>query len=360
MVKNAQLNSEPIDMALSKNATIGIIVVVAVVIVAIAAAVVLSNNNGNNPQPYPDTGVTISTFVDYNGNSATVHFDKEPERVVAGCNTALNLLLYLGLGDKIVGVYYDEEDIWDEVKDEYDKLVKRIGEKDADGAKHLSGNIQKDVLLSWQPDLVIGWVAWTDDKLGSEKFWNDNGCNVMSFNTMTSNQYRTVQLMKVDYDNVGKIFNIPSKTTEIYNNIIDVINEITMKMKGMDTLYYALVDGAVNTEKGTVWVYKNTNFIASVLNGMGLTNAFPDGGTISLAKVYEVIGTTNIDLLFFITYGGVTYEKSLKSWQDDVDLSKCDAIKKKRTLEMKLSCSYGTSPELLTALEAIYQFIKGM
>ncbi len=343
-------------MALSKNAMIGIVVVV-VAIIAIAAAVVLINNNNNN-HPYPSEGVTITTFTDYNGNTAEVTFTKVPERVVAGCNTALNLLLYLGLGDKIVGVYYDEEEIWDEVKPEYEKLVKRIGETDAAGSKHLSGNISTDVLLSWQPDLVIGWVSWNENGLGTEKFWNDNGCNVMSFNTMTSNAYRTVQLMKIDYENIGKIFNISEKTSAVYSDLVDVINEITMKMKGKDTLYYALVDGAVNVEKGTVWVYKNTNFIASVLNDMGMTNAFPDGGTVSLAKVYEVIGTTGIDMLFFVTYGGVTYDKSLESWQNDADLSKCDAIKKKHTLEMKLSCSYGTSPELLTFMEDVYDYVS--
>ncbi|MBO5547670.1 MAG: hypothetical protein J5920_02785 [Candidatus Methanomethylophilaceae archaeon] len=343
-------------MALSKNAMMGIAVAVIAVIVIIAAVVIVNNNSGDNP--YPKEGVTITTFTDYNGNTAEVTFTKVPDRVVCGCNTALNLLLYLGLGDKIVGVYYDEEEVWDEVKEEYDKLVKRIGETDASGAKHLSGNISTDVLLSWQPDLVIGWVSWNENGLGTEKFWNDNGCNVMSFNTMTSNAYRTVQLTKVDYDNVGKIFNIPEKTSAVYSDLIDVLNEITMKMKGKDTLYYALVDGAVNVEKGTVWVYKNTNFIASVLNSMGMTNAFPDGGTVSLAKVYEVIGTTNIDMLFFITYGGVTYEKSLKSWQDDADLSKCDAIKQKHTLEMKLSCSYGTSPELLVFMKEVYEYVS--
>ena len=114
-------------MALSKNATIGIVVVIIIVVIAAAAVLMMNNNNGgNNPDPYPESGVTITTFTDYNGNTADVHFDKVPERVVAGCNTALNLLLYLGLGDKIVGAYYDEEDVWDEVKDEYDKLVEDL------------------------------------------------------------------------------------------------------------------------------------------------------------------------------------------------------------------------------------------
>ncbi|MBR6871742.1 MAG: ABC transporter substrate-binding protein, partial [Candidatus Methanomethylophilaceae archaeon] len=136
-----------------------------------------------------------------------------------------------------------------------------------------------------------------------------------------------------------------------------VIDDIAMKLEGKETVYYALVDGAVNTEKGTVWCYKDSNFNASVLNSIGLTNAFPDGGTVSLATVYEAIGTTDIDLIFYITYGGVTYENSLKSWQDDADLSKCAAIKNGDAYDMKLSCSYGSTPQLLDAMEKVYECV---
>ena len=341
------------------NKTIAIIAVAIVAIVAIGGAVVLLSKGGNNDKPEPYEGVTITTFVDYNGNTADITFTEVPERVVCGCNTALNLLLYLGLGDKIIGCYYNEEPIWPGVQDEYDKLVERIGEVDADGSKNISRNIQTDVLLSWEPDLVIGWVSWTDEGLGSEKFWNDHGCNVMSLNTMTSNKYRTVSMMKIDYENIGNIFNVESETAKLYSDTVDVINEITVKMSlSGKTITYALVDGAVNTEKGTVWCYKNSNFIASVLNSMGLTNAFPDGGTVPLATVYEVIGNENIDIIFFICYGSVTYEKSVKSWKDDPDLSKAAAIKNGDTYGMLLSCSYGSTPQLMDAMLDVYTAVE--
>ena len=347
-------------MALSKNAIMAIVAVVIVVVAGAAAAIVLTNNNGNNNsnQSYPSEGVTVTTFVDYNGNTANINFTKVPEKVVCGCNTALNLLLYLGLGDRIIGCYYNEEPIWDENQAAYDKLCERIGTVDADGSKNISKNINSATLLSWQPDLVIGWVSWTDSGLGSESFWNDNGCNVMSLNTMTSNKYRTVTMMKTDYDNIGKIFNVSDKTTKLYNDTIDVINQVTAQLSSGDSVTYALVDGAVNTEKGTVWCYKDTNFIASVLNSMGMTNAFPDGGTVNLADVYAVIGTTDIDMIIFITYGGVTYDKSLQSWKDDADLSKCGAIKNGYTMEMLLSCSYGSTPQLLDALTEVADFVE--
>lgn len=341
-------------MALSQT-QIAAIVLVAVVAVA-AVAVVVVNNGDDDSDKNKKEGVKITTYIDYNGNTADITFDKIPERVVTGCNTALNLLLYLGLGDRIVGAYYDEEPVWDEVSDEYTKLCNRIGAVGTD--KHLEGNITTDVLLSWEPDLVIGWVAWTQDKLGTESFFNENGCNVMSLNTMTSSTYRTLTMMKTDYDNIGNIFGCLDKTTTLYNQILKVVDDIGTKMKGKETLSYALVDGAVNTEKGTVWVYKNTNFIASILNSVGLENAFPDGGTINLATVYEKIGTDDIDIIFFVTYGGVEYETSLKSWQDDADLSSCSAIKNGNTMEVRLSTTYGSSPALLDDLNTIYEFVS--
>ncbi len=353
-----------INMALSKNMTIAIAAVVVVIIVAAAAAVVLSDNGGNpsdeGPSGYEDGSVTVTTFTDYNGNTATLTFDSVPDRVVVGCNTALNLLLYLGLGDNIVGIYYNEEEVWDEVADEYAEVVERLGEVDASGARNLSQNISTDVLLSWEPDLVIGWVSWNDEGLGSVDFFKDNGCNVMSFNSMTDSSYRNLESMKTDYDNIGKIFNVSDKTTALYNQIIDTVDSITTDLEGQDTIYYALVDGAVDVDEGTIWVYSDTNFIASVLNQIGLTNAFPAGGTISLASVYEAIGTTNIDLLIFIAYDNVNLEGSVASWLADPDLSQCEAVQNGDYIEMKLSCSYGTSPELLDVLEYVENYVLEM
>ena len=74
--------------------------------------------------------------------------------------------------------------------------------------------------------------------------------------------------------------------------------------------------------------------------------------------MYETIGTTDIDLIFFITYGKVTYEKSLQSWQDDIDLSDCSAIKNGDAYDMKLSCSYGSTPQLLEAMETVYDCVN--
>lgn len=348
-------------MALSKTQIAAIVVVAVIIIAAAAVALTRGGDNGDGTEPgdVSDYSVTITTYVDYSGNTAEISFDKIPERVVAGCNTALNLLLYLGLGDRIVGVYYDEEEVWDEVADEYAKLCDRIGDVGELGARHLSGNIQQDVLLSWEPDLVIGWVAWNDDTgLGSEEFWNANGCNVMSLNSMTSPDDRTTDTMKTDYENIGKIFDIEDKAMAVYDSIMDVVVQVDAAMEGKDALTYAILDGGINSSN-TIWPYGNSNFIASVLNDMGLTNAFPDAsGRVGLDVAYETVSTVGIDLIIFIDYGSTETQNSYDSIASDPVLGQCDAIKNGNWMGMKLSVSYGSTPELLDTLNEVSDFVQ--
>lgn len=352
-------------MTLSKSQAAAIAVVVVIIVAAAAAFALTRDGGGSSPDDdrdssYENGPVTITTFTDYNGNTADITFYDIPERVVVGCNTALNLLLYLGLEDRIVGVYYNEEEVWDEVADEYASLCERIGEVDASGSRNLSKNISTDVLLSWEPDLVIGWVSWNDEGLGSEEFFNDNGCNVMSFNSMTDSAYRNLQSMKADYDNIGAIFEIEDQTTALYEQINTLVDSIAADLSGQETIHFCLVDGAADPEQGTIWMYNDGNFIAGILNDIGLSNAFPDGGQVPLASVYEAIGTTGIDLIVFISYGSVSMETSMQSWLDDPDLSRCDAIRNGDCIEMKLSCSYGTSPELLDVLSYVHDYVQEM
>ena len=351
-------------MSLSKNQIIAVVAVVVIIVVAAAVALSMGSNNGgdgNRDSSYSDgQPVTITTFTDYNGNTAELTFFDIPDRVVVGCNTALNLLLYLGLGDRIVGVYYNEEEVWDEVADEYAELVQRIGSVDESGSKNLSQNISTSVLLSWEPDLVIGWVSWNNEGLGSVEFFQDNGCNVMSFNSMTNSSFRNLESMKTDYDNIGRIFEVEDKTTELYDEIVTLVDTITEDLSGQETINYCIVDGAADPENGTIWMYGDSNFIASILNDIGLENSFPSGGNVPLAQVYETIGTTNIDLIIFIAYDNVSMESSMETWTDDPDLSQCAAIQNGDCMEMKLSCSYGTSPELLDVLRYVEEFVQGM
>ena len=297
---------------------------------------------------YKDGPITISTYVNYNGDTATLTFEKPPERVVAGCVTALNMLLYNGLGDKIVGIYYMEEDVWDEVADEYAKVKARIGEDHI-----LTGNIQASVLTDWEPDLVIAWVAWTENKLGTPEYWKSLGCNVMSLDTMCAPEPTMDDIVR-DWNNMGDIFDV-RETTDLW------LNQFTSKIQtlkgilGDDGLTYAVIDG---TLKDTgAWAYGKGEFICVMFDEFGAINAF-DTSKPQLSEIYDVC--ENIDVMFFVCYGKVNYEDSLKSWQDnDVVALTCPAIKNGNTKAITLSVAYGASPQMLEMLDYLVETLGG-
>ncbi|HJH57539.1 MAG TPA: hypothetical protein IAC83_05670, partial [Euryarchaeota archaeon] len=73
-------------MSLSKNQIIAVVAVVVIVVAAAAVALSMGSGNGGDgdrDSSYSDgQPVTITTFTDYNGNTAELTFYDIPDRVV--------------------------------------------------------------------------------------------------------------------------------------------------------------------------------------------------------------------------------------------------------------------------------------
>lgn len=334
-------------MSLGKNQILAV-AVIAIIIVAAVGVFMLNSGKGNSEGDKPYGTITIETPVDYNGNSVNQTYTEIPDRVVVGCNTALNLLLYLGLSDKIVGVYYMEEEVWDEVADEYDALVKRIGTDHV-----LPGNIQQSILTSWKPDCVIGWVAWTDSKLGSPAYWNELGCNVWSLHTMTDDQ--TLDGMKKDYENIGKVFDVEEKTSKYMQEFEKKLMTLKNTFADKKDVGIAINDG-YSVGDTELWFYKTSgNFLGYILDYMGATNIFATESKPALATVYEKV--PEIDILFLVCYGSVTYDGTLDAWKSEEILSTAPAIAEGNVEAVKLSVCYGSDPSLMDVLDYLVKVI---
>lgn len=329
---------------MSSNTKVLAVVVVAIVAIAAVGVYVLMSGN-DSEDSYSEGAIVIETPVDYNGNTALQTYTEVPERVVAGCNTALNLLLYLGLGDRIVGIYYMEEEVWSEVADEYQKVVSRIGSE-----KILRGNISQAVLTDWEPDCVIGWVAFHDKGIGSPSYWNNLGCNVWALHTMVDDS--TFEGMKTDYDNIGKVFNVKNKTDAFITEFTEKMDTLKGILKNSKETV-AIFDGAYMGD-GKYWFYGTSTFIGYMLDYMGANVAFKSGGSsIDAAVVYD--NAESITTMFFVCYGSVTFEKTMAFWEANETLSKTPAITNDKVDAIKLSVAYGADPSLTDVLDFLVE-----
>lgn len=99
--------------------------------------------------------VTVQVY-DENGTLYDETFEKAPERIVCNQPQAIQLLLALGLGDRIVGACKSVGDVNEKYREEFEALP-FIADNDSPS---------KEVVLAAKPDLIIGWGStFTEDTI---------------------------------------------------------------------------------------------------------------------------------------------------------------------------------------------------
>jgi ABC-type Fe3+-hydroxamate transport system substrate-binding protein len=324
------------------------IVIAAVLIIAAFAGGFFIGNNGNNSGGGDEKEVIASIYTNTAGSGYVIqNFTEVPERVACGCSTFLNIMLYFGLEDKIVGLFYDEEEVADEYKAAYDKVVKRIGEDHV-----FVGNSDCATVTSWEPDLIVGWSSgFKEGSIGEAKYWNDLDCNVWALESMCGAM--DIESMIYDYVNLGHIFGIEEKVDKFLKTFINKLGEVKGILAG-STVNVAMYDslGSTDLSKG-LWMYGNDTFAGVILEYVGANNLFKDAGYggIPLAEVIDK--ADQIDLLYFVCYGGCDHDTNYAAWTSDPNLAACPAIVNGDYHDIWLSLAYGGDPAVLKMLDNI-------
>lgn len=116
--------------------------------------------------------VTVETY-DQNGEIVEQTFEACPERVVSISQANTELLIALGLTDKIVATAHRFSPVYERMADEYNSIP-FIAE---------SGYPSKEVVLDQKPDLIVGWGSlFAEDALGAVNDWHERGVHTYLMN----------------------------------------------------------------------------------------------------------------------------------------------------------------------------------
>ncbi len=333
------------DRVLTMDSRHATAIAVAVVALITVSGYLIIAYHDSTPSEAAEETVTAS-FMTYTAGSGYVRQDYTdvPERVVCGCSTTLNIMLYFGLEDRIVGLFYDEEEIDDDYADRYSALVERIG------ADHdLEGIADRETLAGWNPDLIFGWSSsFSEEVIGDADYWNGRDCNVWALESMSGT--RTVNGMIFDYINIGKVFGIEDKTDAFIDEFRTKLSnaEGTLSENGTGIALYDGLD-AEDLSDGALWMYGGDTFIGNILERAGAKNVYPNGGYRELEDVTDRVD--DVDVLFFVCYGDRTHDGSLDIWMSDAQLAGCPAFANGGLRDIKLSLAYGGDPSVLEMLD---------
>ncbi|MEG1641838.1 MAG: ABC transporter substrate-binding protein [Synergistaceae bacterium] len=164
------------------------------------------------------------TITNYNSQrkQCKITIEREPQRVFAYHQNNIELLIKLGLKDKLVGSagrFVDEEKTlgnWDARL----RSVKYMG---------LSG-IRKEDVMFLETDIILGWISTFTDTvwgIGKTDFWNKRkvNCYVVA-NCSGLNKKETINSEYEYIRDIGRIFNRQKEAEKIIKEIDNEINYV--------------------------------------------------------------------------------------------------------------------------------------
>lgn len=282
--------------------------------------------------------VTITTY-DYAGNEIKETFDKAPERVITTNQTATELMLDLGLGDKLVGTCYLDNPILDRLKDKYSK-VKVLSDKYP----------TKEQVLALKPDLIFGWKSVFAPKvLGDFNEWHDRGVNTLvQRNTVKTVGNYTVDNLYKDINDIGLIFNIQDRTNEYVKNLKDRLKTIEDKTSKLKDKKKVLI--LEENKDGQFRVYGKNDLVSDMVEKAGAINIEEKSGTIST----EGIVATNPDAIIYIHSGDGKESNSkelTKVFTDNKALKNVTAVKNNNIVVTGLAETWAGGVRVVDAIE---------
>lgn len=291
--------------------------------------------------------LTIDTYGP-DGEKYTQTFTEAPSKVITNNPSSTDLLLELGLEDKIIGILKPDnapDEKWASI---YENLTV-LGDK---------MTMSKEVIIGAEPDFIFGrTMPFTDESMGNIKDLNDMGINV--YTQLASNFVIEQSLDNVilDVRNIGQIFNVSEKANTYADSLQTRLNTIKDKVSGISQtdpvkvlFMVTYVDGIFNTFGA------NSTLQSEMLKTINVENVL-ETGTSSLTS--ENLVSLNPDVIVYIKAdrNAETDKIAVESLLNDETIQSVPAISNEKIIEIGYDEIMDYGVRIFDTLETLYDFI---
>ncbi|MFR1708730.1 MAG: ABC transporter substrate-binding protein [Clostridium sp.] len=297
-----------------------------------------SSQNESKDSHYP---VTIQTY-NYKKEPIELTFDKAPEKVFAVYQNSIETLLALGLEDKIIAAAGLDHP----VKEEYKAIFEKVNYLE-------EFTPSKETVVMSEPDFILGWYSLFNDKnLGDVAYWNENGTNTyISLNSGIAKE-KTIENEITDILNLGKIFNVEDKATELVNKINEGVEKTANLVKDKEkqnALVVEFFDDKIST-------YGASTLAGDMITKLGSNLLNPEGNNIGKEDLINL----NPDCIFvvFMDQGDNSIpQQEVDKILKDESLQTLAAVKNKRIYPISLGEMYSSG---IRTIDGINTFSDGL
>ncbi|MFG2758012.1 ABC transporter substrate-binding protein [Streptomyces wuyuanensis] len=265
--------------------------------------------SGKSATAYPFTLKNCGTDVTYKA---------APKKVVTLNQTAAEILIHLGVGDRIVGSGYEIEKTPDAIAEQY----KKIPILSAPGAE-----IKHEKLLEAQPDFVYGSFAsmFTKEQSGERKQLHDLGVPTYltefdcTYHESVANADFT--MMFEEYRRLGKIMGVPEAgeklATEQQAVVDKAVGTVKKRAKPLKAMWF------YSTYEGTPWAAGPGGLPQHISQLVGVENIFADAKTKWAEVSWDEVAARNPDVIIL---ADLTRGEPNDTAKEKIDLLKKDPL----------------------------------
>ncbi|MEQ8447516.1 MAG: ABC transporter substrate-binding protein [Pelagibacterium sp.] len=255
-------------------------------------------------------------------------YDAPPTRAVSLFQQTTEIMLALGLEDRLIATAYLEDAIPDRWIDQYNTIPQHYEELPA-----------REVILAENPDFLFSGFnsAWRDTGLGAESEWHAIGVGTYLVDSECRDTYPgdvpiPVETLFVDIERIGALFGVEDRAAEVSSELrtrLDSALEISVG-EGLTAFLY---------DSGTDTPYSAgcCGSPALLMESVGLTNiaANVEGRWADLA--WEAVVTADPDVIVINDAGWSTAEEKIAYMEADPVLSQLRAVKEQRYVTVPFS-----------------------
>ncbi len=286
------------------------------------------------------------TIPNYNRDKEIIDmtFEKAPERVVVVYQNAIEIMLALGLEDRIVAATGLDHEVKPEFIDAFSKV------------KYYEHGISKEEVMGLNPDFIMSWYSFFGDKkLGDVGFWNERGVNTYMMSNSGAQPNKNVAHEYEDIRLIGQIFNVEDKAEALIADIEAKVAKgqaFAAEREPVKAVVLEVVKG------GAYRIYGEDSVGGDMATMVGAELVAKESGTISAEELVKL----NPDVIFsvyFSYYGnGVEYDAATNNILTNDGLQSISAVQNSRVLPMGLGEVYcsgiRTMDGVETMLEGLY------
>lgn len=262
-----------------------------------------------------------------NGEKVSTTFSKAPHRAVSLSQFSTEMLLVLGLKDRMVGTAFLEEPIAEKVKADY-ATVPVLADKWP----------SLEVFLKAEPDFAIGWgVAFTKKGVEAHNILS-KGVNIFLPQSIVQLD-ATMDTLMDDFLTLGKIFEIEDRASAYVAREKGRMSAIEKKSAELPVKTVFIYDSG-DAEPFTVFEGFTTNLfkiagIQNVMSGKGVQKTWGKAS-------WEEVIFTDPDYLVIVEYdtairGQTDWESKVKYISESPILKNLRAVKNKAFIRVRLA-----------------------